>query len=85
MVGDLVTLSASKSAVKQSLAAHNYGWVDKMREMLGKNFKILEILRDGIIALPSPNGQQGGKWYFHQDVVTKATGKMSKILYLNIA
>ena len=36
-----------------------------MKSMLGKIFPILEILDNGdIIALPSPDGSQDGKWYF---------------------
>ena len=46
-----------------------------MKGMLGKQFPVLAIVNDNIIALPSPDGSQDGKWYFPVSVVTKETGK----------
>ena len=69
-IGDLVILSGSESKVKESFDRTQYVWDDKMKHMLGKEFRVL--LFDGdIIALPSPDGSQGGKWYFHRSVVHK--------------
>ena len=47
-----------------------------MKGMLGKRFPILDILEDGdIIALPSPDGSQDGKWYFPKRVLKIVPGK----------
>ena len=47
-----------------------------MKGMLGKRFPILDILEDGdIIALPSPDGSQYGKWYFPKRVLKIVPGK----------
>ena len=48
-----------------------------MRGMLGKEHRLLAVFDDGIIALPSPDGSQDGKWswkkgYFHKSVVRKS-------------
>ena len=74
-VGDLVMLSASESDVRSSFADIPYRWDDKMRDMLGKRFKILLVLRNGIIALPSPDGSNNGKLHFHKSVVKRVKGK----------
>ena len=83
--GDIVFLTTSEFAVKQEFAKVNYIWNDQMKGMLGKRFPILEILEDGdIIALPSPDGSQNGKWYFPKRVLKIVPGKtQSKIQQLN--
>ena len=70
-VGDEVVLSKSEFEVKQSFNLINYNWSDKMRKMLGKKLKVLAVLENDIIALPSPDGSQNGKWYFLKSVVHK--------------
>ena len=45
-----------------------------MISMLGKQYNILEVNVRGnpmVIALPSPDGSQCGKWYFSKCVVSK--------------
>ena len=42
--------------------------------MLGKKFKVLEVLDNDIIAIPSPDGSQDGKYYFPKSVL-QLTGK----------
>ena len=42
-----------------------------MRSMLGKKLKVVAVLENGIIALPSPDGSQNGRWYFMKSVVHK--------------
>ena len=74
-VGDVVRMSNFKSVVEKSFEGTPYAWSDQMRSMLGKDFKVLEIREDGIIGLPSPNGQQNGKWFFHQRALRKIEGK----------
>ena len=68
-------MSNFKSVVEKSFEGTPYAWSDQMRSMLGKDFTVLEIREDGIIGLPSPNGQQNGKWFFHQEAVRKIEGK----------
>ena len=79
-VGDVVRISNFKSVVEKSFEGTSHAWSDQMRSMLGKDFPILEIRDGGIIALPSPNGQQNGKWYFHQRAVRKISGKSGIII-----
>ena len=60
-----------------------------MKGMLGKQFPILgvygdndddyEITHYGVIALPSPDGSQNGKWYFSKTVVEKVPGKQTNV------
>ena len=71
-IGDLVILSESESTVKESFDRTNYAWNDKMKNMLGKEWRVLAVLQGGMIALPSPDGSQDGKWYFHRSVVHKS-------------
>ena len=42
-----------------------------MRSMLGKKLKVVAVLENGVIALPSPDGSQNGRWYFMKSVVHK--------------
>ena len=76
-IGDLVILSESESKVKESFGRIKYVWVDKMKNMLGKEWRVLEILQGDIIALPSPDGSQDGKWYFHRSVVHESGNQNS--------
>ena len=65
-------LSNSEWEVKESFKRVNYRWDYKMRNMLGKEYEILDISENGLIALPSPDGSYGGKWWFpHRVVVNK--------------
>ena len=72
--GDRVILSSSEIKVKEGFEKTNFVWNDKMRNMLGKKFKVLEVLDNDIIALPSPDGSQNGKYYFPKSVL-QITGK----------
>ena len=86
--GDIVILSSSEHSVKQSFENLSYGgtrlvWDDKMVEMLGKRFRVLDILGRNIIALPSPDGSQDGKWYFNARVVAKVTGKYLSLIHIS--
>ena len=74
-VGDVVRMSNFKSVVEKSFEGTSYAWNDQMKSMLGKDFPILEVREDGIIGLPSPNGQQNGKWFFHRRAFRKIAGK----------
>ena len=72
--GDRVILSSSETKVKEGFEKTNFVWNDKMRNMLGKKFKVLKVLDNDIIALPSPDGSQNGKYYFPKSVL-QLTGK----------
>ena len=72
--GDRVILSSSETKVKEGFEKTNFVWNDKMRNMLGKKFKVLEVLDNDIIAIPSPDGSQDGKYYFPMSVL-QLTGK----------
>ena len=67
--GDKVILSSSETKVKEGFEKTNFVWNDKMRTMLGKKFKVLEVLENDIIAIPSPDGSQDGKYYFPKSVL----------------
>ena len=43
----------------------------QFHQMLGKEYPILEIVDKDIIAIPSPDGSQDGKWYFSKSVFTQ--------------
>ena len=68
----MVVLSNSDTKVKESFNTIKYDWSDRMRSMLGKKLKVLAVLENGIIALPSPDGSQKGKWYFLKSVIHKS-------------
>jgi len=69
--GDIVRMLASEEAVKRSFETVNYVWHFLMRGMLGQEFPILEMTSQGIVALPSPDGSQGGRWYFPVSCVSR--------------
>ena len=79
-VGDIVTLSTSASDVRNSFnnlwtilssRRTGLGWNNLMYNMLGKKYSVLGIYANNVIALPSPDGSQNGKWYFSKSVVCK--------------
>ena len=72
------------SEVKQKLRQSGYRWDDQMIGMLGKEFKILAVghlSNSNIIALPSPDGSQDGKWYFPYTVFYQSG---NEVLYWTI-
>lgn len=70
-VGDSVMLSNSEWKVKESLKRFNLRWDYRMPNMLGKEYDILDISKNGLIALPSQDGFYGKWWFPHQVVVNK--------------
>jgi polyhydroxybutyrate depolymerase len=42
-----------------------------MSGMLGGTFMVLEVAADNIVAIPSADGSQGGKWFFNTNVLYK--------------
>ena len=76
----MVILSDDEHLVKSEFNLSNFIWDDKMRLMLGEKFHIVAIFDHKTVALPSPDGQQNGKWYFPKSLLTKASGMK---LYFN--
>ena len=73
----MVILSDDEHLVKSEFGLYpNFIWDDQMSLMLGKKFPIVAIFDwdPKIVALPSPDGSQDGKWYFPKSLVTKASG-----------
>ena len=72
-VGDRVTLSSSESKVLKSFEDISYRWDERMRPMLGKEFPVLEIKSSNdIIAIPSADNRNSGKYYFSKSVFTRS-------------
>ena len=73
----MVQLSESEAFVKSEFAKTRWIWADLMRQMLGNTYKVIKKYNiyakndPKIIALPSPDGSQGGRWYFSTTMVTK--------------
>lgn len=78
--GDIVEMNSSREVVQHSFQRAGYIWHPLMIGMLGKEFPILEMTSRGIIALPSPDGSQGGKWYFPVSVVQKVRGEHEDVV-----
>ena len=70
-VGDMVILSDDEHLVKSEFGLSNFRWDYQMRLMLGEKFPIVAIFDPKTVALPSPDGSQGGKWYFPKSVITR--------------
>jgi len=83
-VGDVVMLNSSKSVVEHSFRSCGYVWHHLMKGMLGKEFRVLALKGsyggNGIVALPSPDGSQDGKWYFPMSVVTSVTAENEDVV-----
>lgn len=82
--GDIVRMNSSKKVVEHSFRTCGYVWHHLMNGMLGKEFPVLDIKGsyggNGIIALPSPDGSQDGKWYFPLSVVTNVAAEMEEVV-----
>ena len=59
---------------KKRVLKKHYIWSDRMIDMLGKQYPVLEVVSGNglhMIGLPSPDGPQNGKWYFPESVVSR--------------
>ena len=63
-IGDVLILSSSESIVRKSFDRIGNKWNDEMITMLGKSYSVLEVLKNGVVSIESPDGSQDGKWYF---------------------
>ena len=72
----MVILSDDEDFVKSEFELSSIlTWSDAMKLILGKKFPIVAIFDHKTVALPSPDGQQNGKWYFPKSLITKASGR----------
>jgi len=78
--GDIVRMLSSKEAVLHSFSSSGYRWDDQMKGMLDKEFPILQMTENGIIALPSPDGSQNGMWYFPVSVARRVSADHEHIV-----
>ena len=67
-VDDWVLLTDDETTMKKLLSEVNYGWDAEMKSMLGEMYPILEV-RDKVVAVPSPNGEQNGKCFVPKTAV----------------
>ena len=71
--------------MKSEFAKIPWIWDDLMRQMLGNTYKVITKFQKyakndpKIIALPSPDGSQNGRWYFSKTMVTKI-GKYFRLI-----
>jgi len=79
-LGDIVRMLPTEKAVKLSFETAHYVWHPLMKGMLGKEFPILEMTSQGIIALPSPDGSQNGKWYFPVSCASKVASDFEAVV-----
>ena len=69
-IGDIVKLTNSATFLYYEFLKVGHLWYDEMNNtMLGKVYKVLERPKNTTVTLPSPNGEQNGKWYFPKSAV----------------
>mmetsp|Transcript_102161 Transcript_102161/g.202812 ORF Transcript_102161/g.202812 Transcript_102161/m.202812 type:complete len:251 (+) Transcript_102161:2-754(+) len=70
VAGSIVRLSSNETSLREQFQANpNFQWHDGMVGMLGGIYRITEV-KPGVVGLPSPDGSQGGVWYFPEDLVS---------------
>ena len=77
----MVILSDDEHLIKSEFQVSNFRWDDQMKLMMGKRFPILSIHNPKTVALPSPDGSYGGKWYFPTSLLTKITASGMKFYF----
>ena len=84
--GDTIILNESENFLKAEFNKIWYVWGDGIRPMLGQPFplisKLSSINDNNILALPSPDGSAGGRWYFSCAMVTKISKCTFVLVYL---
>ena len=63
-------LTDNLTFIQSEFSTVGYTWINEMNDMLGKVYEVLSRPSDVVVALPSLNGQQNGKWYFPKTVVS---------------
>ena len=69
-IGDKAGLIGHVDQLRTSFETIPYGYNSKMIGMFGQIFEVLDV-KAGLVALPSPDGSDGGKWWFSTEVVVK--------------
>lgn len=64
-------LTQNLTFIQSEFDTVSYTWVvNEMNDMLGKIYEVLLRPSDDLVALPSLNGEQNGKWYFPKTAVS---------------
>ena len=62
-------LTDNLTFIQSEFSTVGYTWINEMNDMLGKVYEVLSRPSDDLVALPSLNGEQNGKWYFPKTAV----------------
>ena len=63
-------LTDNLTFIQSEFSSIKKNWVNDMSDMLGKVYEVLSRPSDAIVALPSINGEQNGKWYFPKNAIS---------------
>ena len=70
-VGSFVRLSDDAQEVHEAFEAVGEAWDDRLEGMLGRLFRVLDVPAPAVVGLVSPDGGQGGLWYFPVGILEK--------------
>ena len=77
-VGERVRLSSDPKHLRRALETVDYRWSERMKPMAGTEVEVLCDSRPNrgtnIVGLPSPDGSQGGVWYFPVTALERPEG-----------
>lgn len=77
-VGERVRLSSDIKQLRRAMDTVDYRWSDLMAPMAGAEHEVLCLSRPNrgtnVVGLPSPDGSQGGVWYFPVTALERADG-----------
>ena len=77
-VGGHVRLTSEVEHLQRALDSVDYSWSELMRPMAGESLEVLCDSRPNrgtnIVGLPSPDGSQGGVWYFPVTALQRPEG-----------
>ena len=77
-VGERVRLSSDPKHLRRALETVDYRWSERMKPMAGTEVEVLCDSRPNrgtnIVGLPSPDGSQGGVWYFPVTALQRPEG-----------
>lgn len=78
-VGDIVRLSSDVKHIRRAMDTVDYRWSDLMAPMAGAEHEVLCLSRPNrgtnVVGLPSPDGSQGGVWYFPVTALERPAGE----------
>ena len=77
-VGERVRLTSDPEHLRRALESVDYSWSELMQPMAGTELEVLCDSRPNrgtnIVGLPSPDGSQGGVWYFPVTALERPEG-----------